>query len=373
MQLLFLLSLKYFAKETIFIQFILDLYKLKPTSVELKTGAFVALSWPDTRIRNASSWYDVPMKVIGICKKDGYYHVGHAALLLIDYRNGDVRYFDFGRYHTPLGFGRVRDIQSDPELEINTKAIIEEGKIVNIEDILHELDHNKSTHGDGKLVCSVTPNIDFDLAVASAKSIQGREAVPYGPFQPFGSNCSRFVAAIYKSGFTSFSKKIRISNRYLYFHSPTSNIIYTHSKGNVFIIENGEFRVEESMMNIFLNKSKFKESEDKKTVKTQLPNNTRKLSGVGGDTYFQIERTQKSHLLKIRRYSEYGDLEIDDIYQLQTLGFDMNKPYDLTYISNGINVKVIQNNKIFVLRNVKYLNQKPMQVTSIRKKLFGRG
>jgi len=262
MQLLFLLSLKYFAKETIFIQFILDLYKLKPTSVELKTGAFVALSWPDTRIRNASSWYDVPMKVIGICKKDGYYHVGHAALLLIDYRNGDVRYFDFGRYHTPLGFGRVRDIQSDPELEINTKAIIEEGKIVNIEDILHELDHNKS---------------------------------------------------------------------------------------------------------------KFKESEDKKTVKTQLPNNTRKLSGVGGDTYFQIERTQKSHLLKIRRYSEYGDLEIDDIYQLQTLGFDMNKPYDLTYISNGINVKVIQNNKIFVLRNVKYLNQKPMQVTSIRKKLFGRG
>jgi len=340
--------------------------------MQLKSGAFVALSWPDTRIMNASSWYDGFMKLLGICKKDGYYNVGHAALLLIDYRNGDVCYFDFGRYHTPLGYGRVRDEQSDPELKIHTKAIIESGKIKNFDVILHELDRNKSTHGDGKLVCSVTNNIDFDFAIASAKSIQGREAISYGPFQPFGSNCSRFVAKIYKSGFNSYFKKVRISNRYLYFHTPTSNIIYTHTKQNVFIVENGEIRVEESMMNIFLNKSKFQEQLTQEKPKNLLPENSFRLSGIGGDTYFQIERTAKSHLFKIRRYSEYGDLEIDDIYQLQSLGFDINKPYEFTYISNGINVKLMQDNKTFELKNVKYLNQRPIR-KRFKKKLFGRG
>jgi hypothetical protein len=342
--------------------------------VELKTGAFVAIAWPDTRIRNASSWYDGPMKVLGICKSDGYYNIGHAALLLIDYRNGDVRYFDFGRYHTPFGYGRVRDVQSDPELEIMTKGIVENGQVINIKKILLELHPNQSTHGDGKLVCSVTPDIDFDLALASAKSIQGREAVPYGPFQPFGSNCSRFVASIYRAGFTSHLKKLRISNRYLYFHSPTSNIIYTYSKGNVFIVEQGMFRVEESMMNIFLNKSKFLPEAKKETNDTtaNLPEPVICLSGTGGSTFFLLEKTDKSHLFRIRRYSEYGNLEIDDIFQLQSIGFKINEPFAFDYISNGIAVKVKQDEKVFILKNVKYQNQKPMQARSIKQRMWTR-
>ncbi len=343
--------------------------------MELKTGAFVAISWPDTRIHNASSWYDGPLKVLGICKSDGYYNIGHAALLLIDYRNGEVRYFDFGRYHTPFGFGRVRDVQSDPELEIMTKAIVENGKIINIKDILVELAVNKSTHGDGKLVSSVTPDIDFDLALASAKSIQGREAVPYGPFLPFGSNCSRFVANIYKAGFTSFLKKIRISNRYLYFHSPTSNIIYTHNNGNVFIVEHGVFRLEKSMINIFLNKSNYLAAEKKENnnVANNLPESVMCLEGTGGNTYFQLEKTEKSHLFRVRRYSADGEIEIDDIFQLQSIGFNFNKTYGFTYISNGIAVKIKQDDKVFVLKNVKYQNQKPIQARSIKYRMWKRG
>jgi hypothetical protein len=342
--------------------------------VKLETGAFIALSWPDTRIQNASSWYDGLMKTIGICK-DGYYHVGHAALLLIDYRNGDVRYIDFGRYHTPFGYGRVRDVQSDPELEVETKAIVDNGKIINIKDILLEIDTNKSTHGDGKLVSSVTSGIDFDLALASAKSIQGREAVPYGPFQPFGTNCSRFVASIYRAGFTSYFKKRRISNWYLYFHTPTSNVIYTYKRGNVFIIERGEFRTEESMMNIFLNKTKFNSASRIEEYITQndLPESVFCLAGTGGNTYFQLEKTEKSHLFRVRRYSEYGALEIDDIFQLQSIGFNFNKTYGFTYISNGIAVKIHQNDKVFVLKNVKYQNQKPTQARAVKHRMWGKG
>jgi len=342
--------------------------------VELKTGAFVALSWPDTKIKNASSWYDGLMKVMGICK-DGYYHVGHAALLLIDYRNGDVRYFDFGRYHTPFGYGRVRDEQSDPELSINTKAIVENRTIINIKDILLELQDNKSTHGDGKLVSSVTDDIDYDLAVASAKSIQGREAVPYGPFQFTGSNCSRFVATVYKSGFTSYFKKRRISNWYLYFHTPTSNIIFTHTKENVFIIERGEFRIETSMMDIYNNISKVSKTNniEKPSTKIKLPESVYRLSGTGGDAFFQLDRTSKSHLFRVRRYSEYGEVEFDDLFQLQTIGFDINKHYEFDYISNGIAIKIKQGDKVFSLRNIKYQNQKPtLEKRSTRKKIWGK-
>lgn len=342
--------------------------------MELKTGAIVALSWPDTRIKNASSWYDGLMTVMGICR-DGYYHVGHAALLLVDYRNGNVKYLDFGRYHTPFGYGRVRDVQSDPELSINTKAIVVEGKITNIKDILLELQDNKSTHGDGKLVSSVTGGIDFDLALASAKSIQGREAVPYGPFQFTGTNCSRFVASVYRAGFTSYFKKRRIANWYLYFHTPTSNIIYTHTRENVFIVEQGEFRVEESMMDVFLNKSKVARSTavEKTKDKITFPKSVFCLSGTGGNTYFQLDKTDKSHLFRIRRYSEYGEVEFDDVFQLQTIGFDVNKPYVFDYISNGIAVKIKQGKKLFVLKNVKYQHQKPIfQSRSIKKKIWGK-
>ena len=342
--------------------------------MELKTGAIVALSWPDTKIRNASSWYDGLMSIMGICK-DGYYSVGHAALLLIDYRTGKIRYFDFGRYHTPFGYGRVRDEQSDPELTINTRAEVVEGNIINIKDILLELQDNRSTHGDGKVVCSITDGIDYDLAIASSKSIHGRGAVPYGPFQFTGSNCSRFVARIYKAGFTSYLKKRRISNWYLYFHTPTSNIIFTHTRENVFIVEQGEFRVEESMMDIYKNTSKVsKETKIEKTPKKiKLPESVFCLSGTGGDTYFQLDKTNKNHLFRVRRYSEYGELEIDDIFQLQNIGFDINKPYGFDYISNGIEVKIKQDKKVFVLKNIKYQNRKPVLPNkSIKKKLWGK-
>jgi len=57
--------------------------------VQLKTGAIVNIAWPDTKVRKTNAPYDGPMTIVGLCK-DGYYKVGHAALLLIDYRTTEV-------------------------------------------------------------------------------------------------------------------------------------------------------------------------------------------------------------------------------------------------------------------------------------------
>ena len=38
---------------------------------------------------------------------------------------GNLRYFDFGRYHAPKDFGRVRDVETDGDVTIKTIAKIE--------------------------------------------------------------------------------------------------------------------------------------------------------------------------------------------------------------------------------------------------------
>ena len=71
------------------------------------SATIIVLAWPDTKVVHEGKWYDIPMRWIGAIK-DGHYKAGHAAFLLINNKSGDIQYFDFGRYHTPLKFGRVR-------------------------------------------------------------------------------------------------------------------------------------------------------------------------------------------------------------------------------------------------------------------------
>ncbi len=291
--------------------------------------------------------------------KQGYYPVGHAALLLIDYRNSEILYFDFGRYHTPDGFGRVRDSESDPELKIDIKANIVNGTITNIKEILLKIDKNKSTHGEGKLISSITTNIDFDLSYQKAKTMQFEEEIAYGPFKRGGSNCSRFVASVYRAGCShSFFQKNRILFSYLYCKTPTSNIITTHSGSNVYIVSDGRCNLEKSMISVLLNNYKeenYLSIVFNSTTDNQIPTGAQVLKGVGCSAWFKIDATDQKHLFHVRRYSENGKIEIDAIYQLDTLGFDIDLPYSLDYISNGIQCRVFQNGIRFTMQNIKYL------------------
>lgn len=162
-------------------------------------GIAIALAWPETKCKQAGAWYDVPMKWFGI-NKDNYYTVGHAATILIDKGTGQCHYFDFGRYHSPSQHGRVRSALTDHDLEISTKAIIsEEGKLLNYREILTELFLNESNHGTGKMV-STYCEIQFNEAFKMATSLQELSPIPYGPFLPSGTNCSRFVNKVILSG-----------------------------------------------------------------------------------------------------------------------------------------------------------------------------
>ncbi len=99
------------------------------------SGTIITLAWPDTKVIREGKWYDIPMKWIGAIKND-YYTAGHAAFLLINNYSGEVHYFDFGRYHTPIKHGRVRDKITDPDVEIKLKAVMQNERIINLEEIL---------------------------------------------------------------------------------------------------------------------------------------------------------------------------------------------------------------------------------------------
>ena len=92
----------------------------------MQNGTIIVLAWPEGMVKNADSWYDF------FLSKNGMYRVGHSAIILINNELESINYFDFGRYHTPNGFGRVRDEVTDPDLKILTKPKIKNNKLTNL-------------------------------------------------------------------------------------------------------------------------------------------------------------------------------------------------------------------------------------------------
>lgn len=184
----------------------------------MKNGFIITLAWPEGMVTAPDSWYDK------IASKNGKYRVGHSALALVDSGTCKIYYFDFGRYHTPDGFGRIRDEETDPDAGIKQKAKINGEKINNIEEILVEISNNKSYHGEGTLYSSVISGINFSTAFNYAKKWQEKGVIPYGPFVRNGTNCSRFVATISRKAEPSFLKKLRLKFPFTISPSPKRNI-----------------------------------------------------------------------------------------------------------------------------------------------------
>jgi hypothetical protein len=98
----------------------------------------IPIAWPDQTARGDELWM-AALKKLGVVKNLNF-KVGHAAIVLIERKTGHLRYFDFGRYITPRGFGRARSSQFDPRLELTTVAeFSDSGELLNFEEILLEL------------------------------------------------------------------------------------------------------------------------------------------------------------------------------------------------------------------------------------------
>ena len=191
----------------------------------------IILAWPEGMTTAAGAWYDK------IASTNGKYRVGHSALALINSKTQKIHYFDFGRYHTPKGFGRVRDPETDPDVGIKEIAKINGSKIENINDILIEISTKEPCHGEGTLYSSIMSGVHFDKALNYAKKWQEKGLIPYGPFVINGTNCSRFVASVSQKISVSFIKKIRFKFPISISPSPKRNVSIANP--NYYVVKNG--------------------------------------------------------------------------------------------------------------------------------------
>jgi hypothetical protein len=180
----------------------------------------------------AGAWYDK------LLSNNGQYRVGHSALILVNTATSELNYFDFGRYHSPFGFGRVRDLETDPDISLKSKPIFKGNSIDNVKEILFEISNLKSTHGHGSVYASVLKNIDFKKAYKKAKEIQKMGLISYGPVVLSGTNCSRFVTTIMLASKPLWLTRMRLKYPFCLSPSPKRNISIANSSYHVVSMKN---------------------------------------------------------------------------------------------------------------------------------------
>jgi len=154
----------------------------------------ITIAWPRALAKQTDAWYNDVARVLGINRR-GYYRAGHAALILVHAADSSCHYFDFGRYHSPFGTGRVRRGVTDHDLILRTKAHIKGRRILNFRDLLDEVLKNPSSHASGPMWAGYV-RADFQSALAEAERLQAESPTVYGPFVKGGTNCTRFVRTV---------------------------------------------------------------------------------------------------------------------------------------------------------------------------------
>jgi hypothetical protein len=162
--------------------------------------------------------------------------VGHSAVLLVEKQSGNCHYFDFGRYHSPKGKGRVRSKETDHDLTVHTKAIIRQNQVENLDLIVEELSFNESTHGQGDLLASLT-EIDFDKAMQLVKKRQSKTFTDYGPFILKGTNCSRFVQSVLLAGKPKLTNRVKLQFPYMVTPTPLYLVKCLSEAGDISKVE----------------------------------------------------------------------------------------------------------------------------------------
>ncbi len=312
------------------------------------SGKIVVLAYPDTFVKMSDEWVCKFLPLVGLGTKE-YIKAGHAAQVLINTENGEALYYDFGRYITPNGFGRVRNAKTDAELKIPFKIEWNnEGSMANLNKLLLWLEaHPQKTHGDGRMLASVCEPIDFEKAKTYADMLQNMGSIPYGAFDKKGSNCARFVAETILAG--TSEKKIQKALMFNKKFTPSGvGNVEKAGLGKVFEVFNGTVKpflgsaFKENLKNYFHKK---KSTDTEKATFYEAHENLQKLEGIGSSAYFEIlnETTLPEYHFRIKRYNDLLVEDFDGVYFSEE--FNHTKPFQFTYDSHCAFCHVLQEGK----------------------------
>ena len=321
----------------------------------IASGKIIVLAYPDTFVSLSDEWQCKLLPLVGLGTWN-YIKAGHAAFILIENKTGKANYYDFGRYITPKGLGRVRSAKTDDELQIPFKAkLIGNGPLKNLSEFLLWLDANpQKTHGDGRLIASVCEEINFEKAEKFILDLQQEGSIPYRAFKSDGSNCSRFVAETLLAS-TENKKIIKGLNHNKKFTPSTVGNVELATNSDLFEVHNGIINkykgsaLKENLKNYFQRK---KESDIEKITLPELPRFAQKLEGIGSSAWFDIELLDYSkNLYRIRKYNDQHQLYYGGYFNAEN-EFNVLKPYQITYDSHCEFCHIIQNNKKIRLKKL---------------------
>lgn len=279
---------------------------------------------------------------------------GHAALVLIENATGNAYYHDFGRYVTPISKGRVRGANTDAELEIPFKAVINNGKLENLEKFLLWLDaHPEKTHGSGRLVASVCEDVNFEEAAAYIDSLQSQGSVPYRAFGKVGSNCARFVTETILSATENRSIIKYLNHNKKFTPSTVGNVEKSTSLGVIQVLDGvissyDSTALRENLTNYF--DKKVPDSYTQPSVQKRIPQGAQLLTGIGSSAFFKLELENQK--LLITRYTEEGEQDFQGYSEIPE-GFKIDSEYKFVYDSNCLFCTVEQDGETFRLELTK--------------------
>jgi hypothetical protein len=341
-------------------------------------GTALVIAWPDTTARGDEKWYKI-LKNLGIVKNLNF-KVGHAAIVLVENKTGELFYYDFGRYITPRGMGRARSRDSDPKLRVNQRAEFNsKGEISNLNAIASELEIKKeATHGNGPMFFSVRYNLDFDACKKMADFWVHKGSTPYGAIATGNNSCSRYVWQVLQAGYQpskNIFKSIHIHETL--FSSPISNVvnacpfrkIYIHehsilSEINMNRFKSFSFFIQQISHNFMTSKSNSLPDDNVIGLihpperPSNLPIEAQWLGGIGEGAWYTYTILHGEEII-VSRYDKDGHLEFENTYVLPNdllLSEELKIHYDshfsqTTLLMNGQPVKLEMVQRIELILN----------------------
>lgn len=346
----------------------------------------IILTWPDATIRGDEKWM-MFFKKIGLVKNLNF-KVGHTGIVIVNRQTGEMLFYDFGRYITPRGYGRARSKFSDPLLDINLKAKIENNTIVNLEEIVQLFEEMKSAmYGDGRLFFSIVHGINFNLAKAYGDEWVEQGTYPYGAVAKNNNNCSRFITRmLMKSSrkfhfwhYINFPETIKCSPVSNLVNAVDDRIIYSYTP------EEGLKRFKMNRFQSFLfllkqlgdNISSAKASQlpddliiggmTYRSKPITIPKDAHYLGGVGDGAWYTISPSENENQFIIKRFTSSGKLEYI-VRGETTEPFSLNEPWEITYDSHLLFTHVRQHGRKIRINHLERLESPKYDFENIKER-----
>jgi len=166
-----------------------------------------------------SLWYTVAHWID--VDRDGFWMVGHTGVILVNGSDGSLQYFDMGRYdhrHDMMGprpefYGVVRSVRNVPELKLDIAARIENGWIININEILIHLGLSPLLKSYGRMDAAVVYQLDLKRMLKKARHYENQGYIYYGA--PAHLYCTSFVRKVIRAGGQGFRASIHTGSQTL--------------------------------------------------------------------------------------------------------------------------------------------------------------